>query len=127
MTVRDFMKTFVEDNNVAQVAEKLYEDLTQAGIEVLFDIEIELDGIGGKRFFDLFLTVKGFGGVAGHVQRLGGKLTWLSGALDGEKHFVKKIMGAGKTVTVVNESDQYLTRIKERLPRYSLAVAGVSN
>jgi len=37
-----------------------------------------------------------------------------------EKPFVKKIMSAGKTVTVVGESDRYLTRIKELLPRYSL-------
>jgi hypothetical protein len=37
-----------------------------------------------------------------------------------EKAFVGRIKGFGRSVTVVGEKDRYLTRVKERLPKYSL-------
>ena len=37
-----------------------------------------------------------------------------------EKAFIDRIKGCGWSVTVVGEGDRYLTRVKERLPKYSL-------
>jgi len=37
-----------------------------------------------------------------------------------EKAFIDRIKGCGRSLTVVGEGDKYLTRVKERLPKYSL-------
>jgi hypothetical protein len=37
-----------------------------------------------------------------------------------EKTFIDRIKGCGRSITVVGEEDRYLTRVKERLPKYSL-------
>ena len=39
-----------------------------------------------------------------------------------EKAFIDRIKGCGRSVTVVGEEDRYLTRVKERLPKYSLVL-----
>lgn len=37
-----------------------------------------------------------------------------------EKAFINRIKGFGRSITVVGEENRYLTRVKERLPKYSL-------
>jgi hypothetical protein len=37
-----------------------------------------------------------------------------------EKAFMDRIKGCGRSITVVGEEDRYLTRVKKRLPKYSL-------
>ena len=37
-----------------------------------------------------------------------------------ERDFIDRIKGYGRSVTVIGEGDRYLTRVKQRLPKYSL-------
>lgn len=39
-----------------------------------------------------------------------------------EKAFIDRIKGYGRSLTVIGEGDRYLTRVKERLPKYSLVL-----
>ena len=37
-----------------------------------------------------------------------------------EKAFIDRIKSYGRSITVVGEEDRYLTKVKQRLPKYSL-------
>jgi hypothetical protein len=37
-----------------------------------------------------------------------------------EKAFIERIKRVGLSITVVGEKDKYMTKVKERLPKYSL-------
>src|SRR5207247_11137565 len=54
-------------------------------VEVLFDVAVEFQRVGGEGFLDLGLSVKGLGAVARHVQRLARELWRLAGAVDREQ------------------------------------------
>ncbi len=75
--------------------------LVADGVEVLLDVEVELERIGGQRLFDLRLAVEGLVGVTRHVQRLGGELRWSPSALDREQDFVKEVEDGGVQILFV--------------------------
>ena len=75
--------------------------LVADGVELLLDIEVELERVGGERLLDLLLAVEGLGGVAGHVQRLGRELRRPAGALDREEDLVEQVEDGGVEVLLV--------------------------
>ena len=75
--------------------------MSRIGVELLLDVEVELQRVGGERLFDLLLAVERLGRVAGHVQRLGRKLRRLAGALDREQDLVEQIEDGGVEILFV--------------------------